>query len=273
MPGTRADLHTHTTCSDGRLSPPGLVEKAALRGLAALAITDHDSVEAYPLAQAAADRFGITLVPGVELSANVDGADVHLLGYGFDPADAGLRAHLARYRQERLERAREIVARLAALGRVVELERVLTLAGQGAVGRPHVARALVEAGHVETVQEAFERYLGNDAPAFVPKGTATPEELIGLIHAAGGVAVLAHPGHWTREATVRRLVEAGLDGIETVHPAHDENLVGYWQGMAVRYDLLQTGGSDYHGFRELDEERFGAYTVPVERLTRLRRAA
>ncbi|MDX1530504.1 MAG: PHP domain-containing protein [Rhodothermales bacterium] len=271
--GARADLHTHTTCSDGRLSPPGLVEKAHLRGLAALAITDHDAVAGYALARPTAERLGVRLVPGVELSAFVDGADVHLLGYGFDPEDAALKAHLARYRAERLERAHEIVAKLGALGRIVEIERVLALAGQGTVGRPHVARALVEAGHVETVQEAFERYLADGAAAFVPKGTASPEELAGLLHAAGGLCVLAHPGHWTSQRTVARLVEAGLDGIETVHPAHDANLVAYWKRTAERYGLIQTGGSDYHGFREGEEERFGRYTVPVERLARLRRAA
>lgn len=268
-----ADLHTHTTASDGRLSPPGLVQKAHLRGLAALSITDHDTIAAYPTATLAAEQTGIELIPGVELSANVDGKDVHLLGYGFDLADAGLRAHLARYREERVGRAREIVDRMAGLGRPIAWERVQALAGHGAIGRPHIARAIVEAGHAETVQGAFVRYIGDDAPAFVPKGDATPEELIGLLHAAGGVCVLAHPATFVRLDFVERLVAAGLDGIETVHPAHDLDLRAYWQRIAQRFGLIETGGSDYHGFGERDDERFGAYTVPVERVRRLQRAA
>ncbi len=269
----RADLHTHTTASDGRLSPPGLVEKAHLRGLAVLSITDHDTLAAYPTATLAAERYGIDLLPGVELSANVGGADVHLLGYGFDLGDAGLRDHLARYRAERHERAEEIVGRLRALGHPVELERVLALTQGGTVGRPHIARALVEAGHAETVQGAFARYIGDGAPAFVPKGKATAEELVALVHAAGGVCVLAHPGSWVQVRFAERLAAAGLDGIETVHPAHDDDLREHWRAVARRLGLLETGGSDYHGFNPRDDERFGQYTVPVERAVALRPAA
>jgi predicted metal-dependent phosphoesterase TrpH len=269
----RADLHTHTTASDGKLSPPGLVEKAHLRGLAALSITDHDTLAAYPTATLAAERYGIELIPGVELSANVRGGDVHLLGYGFDLADPALRAHLARYREERLDRAHEIVARMGALGRPVSMERVMAHAGSGAVGRPHLARAIVEAGHAPTMQGAFERYIGDGAPAFVPKGTAAPEELIELIHTAGGVCVLAHPATFVRQRLVARLVEAGLDGIETVHPAHDADLRAHWERVAQEFGLIETGGSDYHGFGERDDERFGTYTVPATRVARLRPAA
>jgi hypothetical protein len=269
----RADLHTHTTASDGRLSPPGLVQKAHLRGLVALSITDHDTIAAYPTATLAAEQYGIELIPGVELSANVRGTDVHLLGYGFDLAGAGLRAHLTRYRQERLDRAHEIAARMTALGRPLSIDRVLALAGSGAVGRPHLARAIVEAGHADTMQGAFEQFIGEGAPAFVPKGTAEPEELIELIHAAGGLCVLAHPATFVRVEFVALLVEAGLDGIETVHPAHDADLRAYWERIAHRFGLIETGGSDYHGFGERDDERFGAYTVPASRLARLRSIA
>lgn len=269
----RADLHTHTTASDGRLAPPDLVRKAHAHGLAALSITDHDTVEAYGEAQPVADDLGIELVPGVELSANVDGHDVHLLGYGFDLDDDALRAHLARYRAERLARAEAIVARLGALGRPVVLERVLEIAGGGAVGRPHLARALVEAGHAATVQSAFAQYLGDEGPAFVPKGTAGPEELIALVHAAGGSVVLAHPAEFVTLALVKRLVDAGLDGIETVHPMHGAGLTKRWRETARRYGLFETGGSDYHGFGDYDEARFGTFTVPTYRVKPLRRAA
>lgn len=270
---SRADLHTHTTASDGRLSPPGLVEKAHLRGLVMLSITDHDTLAAYPTAMLAAERYGIELIPGVELSANVGGTDVHLLGYGFDLDDAGLRAHLARYREERQERAEKIVERLTMLGQPIRLERVLDLAAGGAVGRPHIARAIVEAGYAETVQGAFVRYIGDGAPAFVPKGKASAEELIALVHAAGGVCVLAHPGTWVQVRFAEHLAAAGLDGIETVHPAHDDDLREHWRAVARRLGLFETGGSDYHGFNPRDDDRFGRYTVPVERAVPLRRAA
>lgn len=272
-PMPRADLHTHTTASDGRLAPADLVRKAHAAGLAALSITDHDTVDAYAEAQPVADALGLDLVPGVELSANVDGRDVHLLGYGFDPENAALRAHLARYQAERVGRAEAIVAKLTALGHPVPMERVREIAGDGVIARPHVARALVEAGHVETTQDAFARFLGEDAPAFVPKGTAGPEELAALVHAAGGVIVLAHPAEFVSLDLLARLLRAGLDGVETVHPMHGDGLTKHWRAVARRHGLFETGGSDYHGFNEFDEARFGTFTVPAYRVRPLRRAA
>jgi 3',5'-nucleoside bisphosphate phosphatase len=268
-----ADLHTHTNRSDGRLSPPGLVEKAARRGLAALAVTDHDSVEGLPLAAHAAREHGITLVPGVELSAWADGRELHLLGYAFDPADPALRAHLAHYRADRERRAREIVARLGELGAPVRWERVAAIAGRGAIGRPHLAHALVEARHVGSVGEAFLRYLGDGAPANVGKTPVAPAELIALVHGAGGVCVLAHP-YDLPEAAVAALVADGLDGIEVVHPAHDADRQAHWAEVAARHGLLATGGSDHHGFRgEEEDERFGRYGVSLDALAALLRQA
>jgi 3',5'-nucleoside bisphosphate phosphatase len=269
----RADLHTHTTASDGRLAPAALVRKAHAAGLAALSITDHDTVDAYAEAQPVADELGLDLVPGVELSANVGGRDVHLLGYGFDLGDTALRAHLARYRAERVGRAEAIVARLDALGHPVPMARVREIAGGGVIARPHLARAIVEAGHAETTQDAFARFLGEDAPAFVPKGTAGPEELVALVHGAGGVVVLAHPAEFVSLDLLARLLAAGLDGVETVHPMHGDGLTKHWRAAARRHGLLETGGSDYHGFHEADEARFGAFTVPAYRVRPLRRAA
>lgn len=269
----RADLHTHTTASDGRLAPADLVRKAHAHGLAALSITDHDSVDAYPEAQPIADELGIDLVSGVELSANVGGRDVHLLGYGFDLEDAALRAHLARYQRERRERAEAILAKLSSIGRPVELECVLEIAGGGVVVRPHIARALVEAGHAETMQSAFAQYIGDGAPAFVPKGTAAPEELTGLVHAAGGVVVLAHPAEFITLELLARLLKAGLDGIEVIHPMHGDGLTKRWRAAARRHGLFETGGSDYHGFSAYDEAKFGLYTVPTYRVKPLRQAA
>lgn len=269
----RADLHTHTTASDGRLAPAALVRKAHAAGLAALSITDHDTVDAYAEARPVAAELGIDLVPGVELSANVGGRDVHLLGYGFDLANEPLRAHLARYQAERVGRAEAIVTKLHALGHPVMMDRVREIAGGGVIARPHVARALVEAGHAETMQDAFARFLGEDAPAFVPKGTAGPEELIALVHDAGGVVSLAHPAGFVPLDLLARLLKAGLDGVETVHPIHGDGLTKHWRAVARRHGLFETGGSDYHGFSEFEEARFGAFTVPAYRLRPLRRAA
>lgn len=264
-----ADLHTHTNRSDGRLSPPGLIEKAARRGLAAIAVTDHDSVEALPLAAFAAEQHGITLVPGVELSAWAGEQELHLLGYGFDPQNRRLLDHLARYHTERRDRALAMVEQLGALGVPVRWERVEALAGRGVIGRPHVARALVEARHVGSMGEAFLRFIGNDGPAYVARAPVAPAVLIEMLHDAGGICVLAHPGDRVPEPLLAELVAVGLDGVEVMHPSHDVDLQAYWADVARRYGLLATGGSDYHGYREEEEERFGQYGVPVERLSAL----
>lgn len=269
----RADLHTHTTASDGRLAPADLVRKAHAHGLAALSITDHDSVDAYPEAQPVADELGIDLIPGVELSANVNGRDVHLLGYGFDLENEALGTHLARYQAERRERAQLIIDKLAAIGRPVSLDRVLEISGGGVVVRPHIARALVDAGHAETMQSAFAQYIGDDGPAFVPKGTAGPGELTSLVHDAGGVCVLAHPAEFITLDLLAQLLKAGLDGIEVIHPMHGDGLTKRWRATARRHGLFETGGSDYHGYSEYDEARFGHYTVPAYRTKPLRQAA
>lgn len=263
------DLHCHTTASDGRLSPAGIVEKAAIRSLAGLAITDHDTTAALPVASIAAQRAGVTLISGVELSADVDGRDVHILGFNFDPSHAPLRAHLAAFREGRLERARAMTRRLTDLGAPVSMERVLAFAGGGAVGRPHVARALVEAGHVDTMGQAFMRYLGDQAPGYVPKRPVAPATLIDLVRDAGGVTVLAHPAESIDEAFVREMAGIGLRGLEVQHPSHEEATAERWREVALSLDLVPTGGSDYHGFRPGDEESFGTYGTPAEDLERL----
>ncbi|MEM9996997.1 MAG: PHP domain-containing protein [Bacteroidota bacterium] len=265
----RADLHTHTTASDGRLSPPGLVEKAALRGIELLSITDHDTVAAYPLARIAAQQHGVTLLPGVELSVQVGRRDIHLLAYGFDLTDPALGAALAEYRTKRITRAETIVERLAGLGVRIRFERVWYHAKGGVLGRPHIAKALLEAGLVATFGEAFDRYLGTEAPAYVAKTDQPASAMMALVHAAGGVTVLAHPGINLDEAVGAALVADGLDGVEVVHPSHNPLAKRRWAAFAAQHDLLTTGGSDYHGFGTFEDENFGSYTPPsawVERL-------
>ncbi len=256
-----ADLHTHTTCSDGAYTPEVLVRKAAQKGIRTLSITDHDTLSAYPEAMKWTLRFGVRLIPGIEITASYEGRDVHLLGYGFDPEDEKLRRFVEDIQQERMERNHRIMARLEALGCSVSWEEVVRCASGGSVGRPHIAQALVESGAVRSYQEAFYRYLHDGGPAYVARASRPPHEVIEAIHAAGGVVVLAHPGSRTLEPDVRFWVEQGIDGIEVWHPAHDQALVMYFLGLARRYGLLVTGGSDFHGVRPQDEDVLGQYGV------------
>lgn len=269
-----ADLHTHTHCSDGTLAPGALVTLAAERGLHALAVTDHDTVEGLPQARATAEDEGVAFVSGVELSVTVDGTEVHLLAYGIDSEHPGLRDHLQSMREARRERVRHILARLRDQDIRLQDE---TLAAEietaASVGRPHVAAALVRGGYVQTADQAFNEYLGQGQAAYVAKPEVPAGDALTLVHEAGGVGVLAHPGHWTSSRHIRRLVDAGLDGIETVHPAHDASLRGYYERLADGYDLFCTGGSDYHGRSGDDDETLGRMGMTRTEWERFREVA
>jgi len=268
--GRRVDLHTHTLYSDGVLTPEALVTRAIERGLSALSITDHDSMEALERAREAAAQ-AIEVVPGIEISCTFDGAEIHILGYYVDPADERLASRLTRFREERVERAMAMIARLAALGLSIDPERVLELAGPGVVGRPHVAEALVQAGHVAHVDEAFKRYLGPAGQAFVMRPAFDAGEAIDLIHDAGGVAVIAHPGLGIEESRLERIADLGLRGIEIWHPQHGPVAVRRLRALAARYGLLETGGSDFHGPQRGAD--VGELPVPASALQRLKDAA
>jgi len=255
------------------LTPMALVKKAREYGLKALAVTDHDCLEGLAEAKAEGARIGIDVISGVELSINVGEVEVHLLGYFFDAENPGLNAYLGEYKYLRLERGQAIVSRLNDLGLSLSFDDVLSTAGHGVIGRPHVARALVSAGLVSNYVEAFEHYLSDQGPAFVPKAVFPAEDALMLLHEAGGVGVLAHPGHWTADAVLMRLIRAGLDGIETIHPSHDEMITRYYRQVARDFLLIETGGSDYHGFREKDDANFGHFSIPFRQLDRARRRA
>ena len=244
--GRRVDLHAHTIFSDGLLAPAALVRRAIDRQLATLAITDHDSIDGLADAFAAAGS-ALELVPGIEVSTSHDGLDLHLLGYFIDPEHAPLRQRLAGFRDERVARARRIVTRLKELGMELDGDAILAQAGPGVVGRPHVAAALLRDGHVESLDDAFRRFLGVRGEAYVPRPAFHPAEAIALIHAAGGVSVLAHPGAALADGIVVALVEAGLRGIEVWHPQHGPAAVRRWRTFARTHGLLETGGSDFHG--------------------------
>ncbi len=262
----RADLHLHTTASDGQLRPSELIGLARKHHLNTIAITDHDTTDGLLEAQQAADG-SIVIVPGIELSAEENEVDVHMLGYYVPVDDKDFQAALVGFRDDRLSRGQGMVEKLAALGKPISWERVLELADGGSVGRPHVARAMVEAGHVESVNAAFDRYLHHGGPAYVARKRLSPEEAVALIHAAGGVAVMAHPGLVPDYlAVLERLVAAGLDGVEYNHPRNTANVRENVRAVALKHHLIMTGGSDFHR----PNDPIGAYTAPEDALLALR---
>ena len=261
-PAPRVDLHAHSTASDGAKSPTAAVEAAHAAGLAAFALTDHDTLGGIAEARVAADRLGLRLVPGVELSVHQDGVEVHLLGLHIRDVES-LQQRLERYRDHRVARAREMVARLNGIGVAVTMEAVMTAAGSGAVGRPHVARALIAGGFVKDAREAFDRYLAAGRPAYVEKERLDIAQGIALIHAAGGIAVIAHPGAEGRRERIEPLVPLGLDGLEVKHPSHSSEDMKRIAALAAHFGLVASGGSDWHGAMQ-GGRVLGAMQVPWE---------
>lgn len=247
------DLHTHTTYSDGSASPEELIARASSRGARSIAITDHDTVDAFVEARAAADRWGIEFVPGIEISAEFSPGTMHVLGYFVDGESPALTEKLATLKNAREKRNPEIARRLEALGFDITYDEVAQLAGNRFVGRPHFARVLVKKGYVQSIQEAFDNLLKKGAPAYVEKARLSPGESIELIHRAGGVAVLAHPyqlkleSYEAADELVAELAAIGLDGIEAIYSRHSPEQRLSYSEIALRHHLLITGGSDYHG--------------------------
>jgi predicted metal-dependent phosphoesterase TrpH len=261
------DLHTHTAASDGRCSPAELVSRASAAGVAVLSVTDHDTTAAATAAAAECARAGVAFIPGIEITAVVDGVDVHVLGYFIDPHAGALATFLAQQRQRRVDRVRQIIARLAALGIVLDADVILrpSQSGQGrAAGRPWIARALVDAGHVANTSEAFERYLKTGAPAFVPRVGPTPAEVVAQIHRANGIASLAHPGLLKRDDLLPSFVADGLDAIEAHHSKHSPEDTGRYLALARQHRLAVSGGSDYHGDPSHDAGGPGSTALPPE---------
>lgn len=246
----KADLHMHSTASDGVYAPEALMNLAADCGCTHVALTDHDSVAGLAGARAAAQRRGMRLIPGVELSCGAQ-KEIHVLGYGFDPEDGALRAFCERRVAQREARAEAMVQRLCALGMPIEMQRVRELAG-GVIARPHVARAMLEAGYVTSVADAFDRFLRPGKPAYVPKEDVKVAEAVRVIAQAGGVAVLAHPmelkmGETQLESLIGEWKAQGLAGMEVYHPSAQNNHAAFLHHLARREQLLVTGGSDFHG--------------------------
>ncbi len=269
----RFDLHTHSTASDGTLSPADLVHYAHDAGLAAIALTDHDSVDGIPEALTTASRLNaggsqLLVIPGVELSAVHSGRDVHILGYFVDHTHPGLLTRLRDLRTARGNRARAIVTSLRAAGYEIELDEVLALSDGGAVGRSHVARALVGRGHAADVSDAFKRLLGRGQPFYLTKDVRTPAEVLRTVLDAGGLPVLAHPGVTGVDDLIGALVDEGLVGIEAYHSEHDHEQEERYSALAAQYGLLITGGTDFHG-PDAPNPPLGSIAMPSDLLERL----
>lgn len=261
MSASRLDLHLHSTASDGSEPPEEVAARAAREGVEVIALTDHDAVAGIPPLRVRAEAAGLRVINGVELSVNEEGFDVHVLAYGFDPDVPGFASSLQRWRDGRHERARKILSRLKGIGIRISIEDVEAIADGGAIGRPHVAEALLREGFVESPNEAFQRYLGHHAPAYVPKVTVSMAEAGAIVREAGGVTVLAHPGTLNRDYLIAGWAVKGLDGIEVWHTKHDASAVKRYSALAATHRLLMTGGSDYHGERT-PGVRIGSVPVP-----------
>jgi predicted metal-dependent phosphoesterase TrpH len=260
------DFHLHSTASDGVQTPAWVMETAAENGVRVLALTDHDTTAGYAEARATADRLGLRLVPGIELSTDYGKVDVHLLGYGTNVESQPLQDFLHWQRDGRIGRVHEIVRRLAERGMLIDADRVFEIAGEATVGRPHVARALVEKGYVESVQEAFDLWLGNGRPGDVDRPKLSPEEAIRTIHENGGLAFVAHSVYMGEDwpETVEKLAGWGLDGIETYYKHYDPVMVQRHRDVGKRLGLALSGGSDYHGLGNPDDRAIGDIPFPDE---------
>jgi predicted metal-dependent phosphoesterase TrpH len=260
------DLHTHSTASDGTLPPDQVIDAAVRCGLIALALTDHDTIDGVTSARAAGERLGVRVIAGVELSAFHQEHEVHLLALHITHVET-LEKRLSELRALRHTRAQKIVDKLNALGIPLTLDEVLQQANGGAVGRPHVARAMIARGMVHDFRDAFMRYLGSSGSAFVPKDRVPIEDAIAIAHEAGALAIWAHPGDGGRRERLEPLVAAGLDGLEIRHPSHSSEDVKRLQALADFFGLVPSGGSDWHGAPD-GPRRLGIMNVPVEWLER-----
>ena len=262
---SRVDLHIHSTASDGKLTPADIIHQAAERGLTFIALTDHDTVDGIAPALAAAQAFpALRVIPGVEISTDIPGEEVHVLGYFIDYTDQELNITLSRFRDSRLRRAQGMVAKLKNLGIHIDWQRVREIAGGSSIGRPHIAQAMVEKGYITSVKQAFAEYLSRHHPAYVEREKMTPAEAVGLVVKAKGLPVLAHPSTLNDpEAMIIELKAAGLVGIEGYYNGYASDQIERLVRLAERYNLVATGGSDYHGLEPETETAIGGNEVPI----------
>lgn len=254
------DLHVHTTASDGQYTPTEVVRRARELGLAVIAITDHDTTDGIDEARAAARETKLQVIPGVEISTDIPRSEVHVLGYYVDYQDPAFQAELALFRESRLNRAQRMLAKLARIGLPLDWKRVKRIAGAAPVGRPHIARAMLEKGYVGSIEEAFDRYINRNGPAYVKRIKVSPLEAVQLILAADGIPVLAHPLFVAH--LVPQLVQHGLAGLEAYYTGYTADETALLLDLAAKYDLLVTGGSDFHGEVVQPDHLLGGVMVP-----------
>ena len=268
---SKVDLHIHSTASDGRFSPADIARKSAAEGLTVIALADHDTIDGIVPALETARAFPwLTVIPCVEISTDVPNGEAHVLGYFINYADHGLQTTLERMHNSRRERARGMVAKLRNLGLNIEWERVQKIAGSGALGRPHVAQAMLEKGYIDSLKEAFTKYIGRDGPGYVEREKMTPVEAVALILQNNGLPVLAHPLTIPDpETMVIELKAAGLVGIEAYYESYTIGEISRLVSLADRYGLITTGGSDYHGLDTSTETTIRSVDVPIESVEQL----
>jgi predicted metal-dependent phosphoesterase TrpH len=268
---SRVDLHVHSTASDGKYAPEEIVRKAAALGIRYLSLTDHDSVDGIASAVKAASAFPrLTFIPGVEVSTDVAEGEIHILGYFIDYHNQELSDALKRFRTSREGRARGMVDKLAGLGMAIDWKRVREIAGDGAIGRPHIAQAMLEKGYIDSFKEAFDKYIGRDGPAYVEREKMTPEEAVALVIRSGGLPVLAHPFTVKNmEKWVAALKAVGLIGIEAYYKDNTPEETEATLKIADRFGLVATGGTDFHGIEDTGEVMMGGVDVPVKAAKRL----
>jgi predicted metal-dependent phosphoesterase TrpH len=267
----KADLHVHTTASDGRLEPKEIVSLAISLGLDVIAITDHDTIDGIvPALNAVPSSASLIVIPGVEINTDVARGEVHVLGYFIDYTDKRLMAILQKLRDSRLQRAQKMVAKLADLGMKIDWQRVSELAQGGTIGRPHISQALLEKGYVSSEKEAFDKYIGHNGPAYVERYKLLPVEVVKLILEAQGLPVLAHPADIADlNDLMPKLKAAGLIGLEVYYRDYGPDIIGKLAKLARQYDLIPTGGTDYHAFGDTSEVEIGGAVCPDGSLERL----
>ncbi len=264
-----SDLHVHTNYSDGTMSPEAVVDEAIRLGISTISITDHDTVEGVVAACQYGQGKNLNIIPGLELSSYLSPLEVHILGYFIDIHNVSLQKILKVAHEDRLKRIYAIAEKLRGLHVDIDPQEIFTLAGKGSPGRMHVAEVIWKHGYCNTILESFSKYIGDHGPAYVPKKTLTPQQAIELIREAGGVSVLAHPGLTQRDHVIEDLVKYGLQGIEVYYPSHTPQAVKKYQKIAKKYNLVETGGSDFHGERKADTP-IAKVTVPGDLVSKLK---
>lgn len=267
----KADLHIHTTASDGNSTPAQIVELALDQNLEIISITDHDSIAGLDEAREAARQTNLEILEGAEITASFDDREAHLLVYGFDPNHIGFRKLLSGHKRARVNRGEWILEQLSREGLDLTIDEVKAEANGSNIGRPHIAAVLVDKGYVSSFKEAFIRYLSNQRLGIIPNDYLSHEEVITTVKQSGGAIIAAHPGQMYSEEELDRLVAAGIDGIEVVHPSHNYELQKKMEAYAKKHDLLATGGSDFHGSSQDYQKYFGVATISTEKVQRMKR--